>query len=174
MWFSTSREHHQNDSRTPKTETSLESRDPLQFAHDEGIVHRDIKPQNVLLERRGRVKITDFGLAELQEAVHGAEARAGTPAYMAPEQLSGREATVRSDIYALGCVAYAMLAGEPPFGGRTAQIIMARQVREQPPGLRVVRPEVPEAVEAAGLAALEKDPAKRPQSAGAFAARMEA
>jgi serine/threonine-protein kinase len=93
---------------------------------------------------------------------------------MSPEQASGGTVDYRSDIYALGCVAYAMLAGEPPFSGRTAQVIMARQVREQPPSLRVVRPEVPEAVEAAVLAALEKDPVKRPASAGAFAARMEA
>jgi serine/threonine protein kinase len=151
----------------------------LDYAHERDVVHRDVKPANMMFTEEGRAVICDFGVARAVARAGGERLSTsglvvGTPAYMSPEQASGGKVDYRSDIYSLGCVAYAMLAGEPPFGGRTAQIIMARHVREHPPKLRIVRHEVPEAVEAAVLAALEKDPVKRPPSAGAFAARMEA
>ena len=80
-------------------------------AHEQGILHRDLKPANVMLDGRGRVKITDFGLAGLAEGFQGAEVRAGTPTYMAPEQLAGKQVTTRSDIFALGLVLYALFTG---------------------------------------------------------------
>src|SRR5580765_8197527 len=91
----------------------------LAAAHVQGIVHRDLKPANVMLDSRGRARITDFGLAAAAEAVHGKEARSGTPAYMAPEQVAGGAITPRTDVYALGLVLYEMFTGKRPFDGST-------------------------------------------------------
>jgi serine/threonine-protein kinase len=91
----------------------------LAAAHEKGVLHRDLKPENVMLDGRGRVRITDFGLAGLAGGIAGDDVRSGTPAYMAPEQLSGREVTIRSDIYALGLVLYELFTGRKGFDGRT-------------------------------------------------------
>ncbi|HEX5576024.1 MAG TPA: protein kinase, partial [Gemmatimonadales bacterium] len=146
----------------------------LAHAHSHGIVHRDIKPENVLLQD-GSVLVADFGLARALDAVAGERltqsgVAVGTPHYMSPEQASASpELDGRSDIYALGCVLYEMLAGEPPFGGTTAQAILARHAIDQVPRLRTVRPTIPLSVERAVLKALAKVPADRFATAAQFA-----
>jgi len=95
----------------------------LMAAHEQGILHRDLKPANIMIDGRGRAKITDFGLAGLAEGIGGADVRAGTPAYMAPEQLAGKEVSVKSDIYALGLVLYELFTGQRAFEARTPEEI---------------------------------------------------
>jgi len=152
--------------------------DALAFAHARGIVHRDIKPENILLSG-GHAMIADFGVAR---ALAGSGGRLteqglaiGTPAYMSPEQAGGADVVDgRSDVYALGCVLYEMLAGEPPFTGRTAQAILARHLQERPPSLQVVRPTVAPSLQAAVERALAKVPADRYATATQFAEAVEA
>ena len=148
----------------------------LDYAHRHGVVHRDIKPENILLHD-GSALVADFGIAL---AVSTAGSRMtesgmslGTPNYMSPEQAMGeREITPRTDVYALGCVTYEMLIGEPPFTGPTAQAIVARVMTEEPRGLTVQRKSIPPHVEAAILTALSKLPADRFASAAEFAAAL--
>lgn len=149
----------------------------LDYAHRHGVVHRDIKPENILLHD-GRALVADFGIALAASRTAGARMTEtgmslGTPTYMSPEQAMGeREITARSDVYALGCVAYEMLAGEPPFTGPTAQAIVARVMTERPRTLRAQRATVPAHVEAAIQMALEKLPADRFPTVAAFAAAL--
>jgi TolB-like protein/tetratricopeptide (TPR) repeat protein len=145
----------------------------LDYAHHAGVVHRDLKPENILLAD-DQARVADFGVAKaLSEA--GADQltesglAVGTPAYMSPEQASGGQVDSRSDVYALGCVLYEMLAGEPPFLAKSAQALMARHAMEAVPSVRIVRNTVPEEVEDAIFAAMAKVPADRPQSAAQFA-----
>ena len=99
----------------------------LAAAHREGVLHRDLKPANIMLDGRGRVVVTDFGLASLAERVEGFEARNGTPAYMAPEQLAGQEVTALSDIYSLGLVLYEIFTGKRAFAAETlAELVKQR------------------------------------------------
>jgi serine/threonine-protein kinase len=143
----------------------------LDYAHGRNVVHRDIKPENIMFEG-GVAKVCDFGVARAiiraaGEALSSSGLVVGTPSYMSPEQATGEsEVDGRSDIYSLACVLYEMLVGEPPFTGRSAQAIMAKQVKLPPPLLRVVRPEVPEHVERTVHRALAKAPAERPSSGG--------
>ena len=138
----------------------------LGYAHDHGVLHRDIKPENILLEADQAI-VADFGIARaVSEA--GVETLTqpglimGTPAYMSPEQTSGdTQLDARSDLYSLGCVLYEMLAGEPPFTGRSAQAIMAHHAIDPVPPLRTVRPTVPQAVERTIERLLAKVPADR-------------
>jgi len=151
--------------------------DALGYAHRQGIVHRDIKPENILLAGAHCV-IADFGLARALEAAGGERLTdtglaVGTPAYMSPEQASSdARLDGRSDLYSLGCVLYEMLAGEPPFTGRTAQAIIARRFSEPPPRLRTLR-EVPERFEQVVLKALARAPADRFAPAGELAGALE-
>jgi serine/threonine-protein kinase len=144
----------------------------LAAAHDQGILHRDLKPANVMIDGRGRAKITDFGLAELQEAVHGEAARAGTPAYMAPEQLAGREATVRSDLYALGLVLYELFTGRAALTGRTPDEIARAQQESTPTSPSSLVDGIDPAVERVILRCLDTEPLRRPASALAVAAAL--
>jgi len=145
----------------------------LQYAHEQGVVHRDIKPGNVLL-KRGRPMLTDFGVAI---AVGAASERRltksgyspGTPAYMSPEQARGeRDVDARADQYSLACVVFEMLAGEPPFTG-TPQAVMSRHAKEQPPSVRILRPDVPQSFEHVLERALAKHREERFESTDSFA-----
>jgi len=144
----------------------------LDHAHGRNVLHRDIKPANILFDG-ARALVCDFGIARAIEAAATDRSSSGfvlgTPAYMSPEQARGiGPLDSRSDIYALACVVYEMLAGEPPLSGPTLQAIVARQAHERPRRLRVVRPDLPGHVEAALEQALAKEPLRRPRSAGAF------
>jgi len=146
----------------------------LDYAHRHGVIHRDIKPENILLHD-GSALVADFGIA-LAVASAGSVRMTetgmslGTPRYMSPEQAMGeREITARSDIYALGCVTYEMLSGDPPFIGSTAQAIIAKVMTEKPASLQKQRARVPDEVEDAVLTALEKLPADRFATAAQFA-----
>lgn len=148
--------------------------DALSYAHGHGIVHRDIKPENILLAG-AHARVADFGIARAVTAA-GADAltqtgiAVGTPVYMSPEQAAGdRTLDARSDVYSLGCVAYEMLAGEPPFTGATPEAILARKSLEAVPSLRVVREAVPLGVQEAVAKALSKVPADRFVTASEFA-----
>jgi TolB-like protein/tetratricopeptide (TPR) repeat protein/tRNA A-37 threonylcarbamoyl transferase component Bud32 len=153
--------------------------DALSYAHQQGVVHRDIKPGNILLAR-GHARVADLGIARAVTAAGGQTLTetglaVGTPAYMSPEQASGeREVDARSDVYSLGCVVYEMLAGQPPYTGATAGAVLARKVMEPVPSLRVVRETVPVGVEQAVTKALAKAPADRFGSALQFAEALEA
>jgi serine/threonine-protein kinase len=146
----------------------------LDYAHRKGVIHRDIKPENILLHD-GQALVADFGIALALSTAGGTRMTEtglslGTPHYMSPEQAMGeREITGRSDVYALGCVLYEMLTGDPPFTGSTAQAIVAQVVTEAPRRLTPRRHTIPAHVEAAVLRALEKLPADRFASAAEFA-----
>ncbi len=151
----------------------------LDHAHRHGVVHRDIKPANILLVG-SQALVADFGVARaVAEAgsgdLTGTGMAVGTPAYMSPE-LAGGDPHLdgRSDIYALGCVVYEMLAGEPPFGGRTAQVVLARHLQDPPPSLGVVRPTAPLRLQQAIERALAKVPADRFATADEFGRELAA
>jgi eukaryotic-like serine/threonine-protein kinase len=148
----------------------------LAHAHAAGVVHRDIKPENILLDEDG-VRVADFGIARALDEAAGERITTsglvlGTPAYMSPEQGWGGPLDGRADIYALGCVLYEMLAGEPPFTGATAQAIFARHAAAPVPPLATVRPEVGAGLERIVLRALAKAPANRFRSAAALEAAL--
>ena len=146
----------------------------LDHAHRHGVIHRDIKPENILLTAEGDTLVADFGIAR---AVGGEDERltetgmaVGTPAYMSPEQAAGeRTLDARTDIYSLGVVLYEMLAGEPPYTGATAQVILARRLSETPRPLRTVRETIPDSIDLAVQKALAKAPADRFTTAAQFA-----
>jgi serine/threonine-protein kinase len=144
----------------------------LSAAHEKGVIHRDLKPANVMIDSQGQVVIMDFGLAGVAEQMVGAEIGAGTPAYMAPEQLAGREVTVRSDIYALGLVLYEMFTGKRPFEGRSAAEQRRLQEESLPPSLTTLVKEIDPAIERVILRCLAPDPRARPASALAVAAAL--
>jgi Tol biopolymer transport system component len=151
----------------------------LDYAHRHDVIHRDIKPENVLLHD-GSALVADFGIALAASKAGGARMTEtgmslGTPHYMSPEQAMGeREITARSDVYALGCVLYEMLLGEPPFTGPTAQSIVAKVMSEKPARLVPRRDRIPPALEDAVLTALEKLPADRFATAAEFAEALRA
>jgi tetratricopeptide (TPR) repeat protein len=151
----------------------------LGYAHAHGVIHRDIKPENILLEGDQAV-VADFGVARAISAAGDARLTEtgfalGTPAYMSPEQAAAsRDLDGRSDLYAVGCVLYEMLVGQPPFGGATAQQMLARHAMDPVPPLRTVRDTVPVGVERSVMRALAKVPADRFPTAAAFAEALNA
>ena len=153
--------------------------DALAYAHSHGIVHRDIKPENILLES-GHAVVSDFGVARAIGAAAGdrltsAGVALGTPTYMSPEQAAGESIVDgRTDVYALGCTLYEMLAGQPPFTGPTAESVVHQHIVAAPVPVTVIRPSVPAWVAAAIAQALAKEPADRFPTAADFAAALEA
>jgi len=150
----------------------------LDYAHRHGVIHRDIKPENILLHD-GRALVADFGIALAAVRSDGGSRMTetgmslGTPHYMSPEQAMGeRDLDARTDVYALGCVLYEMLTGEPPFSGPSAQAIIAKVMTERPTPPSATRDTVPDAVEEAALTALAKLPVDRFASAAEFAAAL--
>ncbi len=158
----------------------------LDYAHQHGIVHRDVKPSNLLLHPDGRLLLADFGIArpldqrDLPDIALASDtdddggltvggATLGTPDYMAPEQIRGERVGPAADIYALGVVTFAALAGRAPFGGGPTAQVLGRQLNDPPPPLRSVRPDAPARLEEVIFWALAKDANDRPASAGAFA-----
>jgi serine/threonine-protein kinase len=146
----------------------------LAAAHAKGIIHRDIKPANVLYDdETGRVLVSDFGIAAVRPADDAkGDSRltqtgmiVGTPQYMSPEQLVGEEATDRTDVYALGLLAYELVAGKGPFPATTPQALMAMHLRDVPPALSTIRPDVDPEFERLVAACLDKEPARRPSAA---------
>ena len=142
----------------------------LQEAGKQNVIHRDIKPENIMLSTNGEVKITDFGLARVnndaqKQALTQVGVTMGTPLYMSPEQVEGRSIDQRSDIYSLGVTAYQMLAGRPPFDGDNALSIALQHVKDQAPALSTLRPDVP--IELCQLVEMmmEKNREKRPADA---------
>jgi len=142
----------------------------LEVAHEQGVIHRDIKPQNMVVEADGVLKVMDFGIARLAQrqpdsGMTQAGAAIGTPEYMAPEQLGGQEIDARADIYAAGCVLYECLTGKPPFTAETPYQLVAQVLTEVAPSPRTINAEVTPALDALVMQAIAKDPAGRPQSA---------
>ena len=141
-------------------------------AHGQGVLHRDLKPANIMIDSRGELRVTDFGLAAIAEQLKGDEIRSGTPAYMAPEQLTGTEVSAQSDLYAVGLILYEMFTGKMPFEANTiAEMTRLRQEN------RVTSPstltkDLDKAVEMAILRCLDSDPKMRPASAMALSAML--
>ena len=165
----------------------------LDYAHARGIIHRDVKPSNMLVHPDGRVLLADFGIAHLLHvpelisepalgqggtrsttALTQASSTIGTPEFMAPEQVRGDMLTPAIDQYALGIATYAMLVGQTPFGGGDVTAVLLRQLGSPPPPLRRRRPEIPARVEEVIFWALAKDPADRPATASQFARALRA
>jgi serine/threonine-protein kinase len=150
----------------------------LTYAHEQGVVHRDIKPENILISD-DRALIADFGVAKATAEAGGETLSTygivlGTPEYMSPEQVVGEKSVdARADVWALGCVLFEMLAGDPPFSGRTRSAIVARVLQERVPSLEVVRPGVPVGLIDLVTKALSKVPADRHSSAAEFSEAME-
>ena len=140
--------------------------DALSYAHARGVIHRDIKPENILLES-GHAVVADFGIARAVSAASGEQLTqtgmaVGTPAYMSPEQASGSEdVDGRSDLYALGCVLYEMLAGQPPFSGPSLQAVLAKRLTEVAPEISTIRPDVPARVSGVVRTLLAREPEDR-------------
>jgi len=158
--------------RLPPADTSRILREvasALEYAHKRGVIHRDIKPHNVLIEAEtGRSLVTDFGIARTAEggSLTATGMLVGTPAYLSPEQVAGEGGDHRADIYALGVVAYEMLTGQPPVTGPTPTAVLMKRLGEPPPALAKVRPDAPELLRDVIEGMLATDPAERFQTAG--------
>ena len=154
------------------TSIAAQLADALHHAHQRGLIHRDVKPSNVLITRDGRPLLTDFGIAKALHESAGLTRTGtsiGTPEYMAPEQIQGQKVDGRTDIYALGIVLYEMLVGWVPFTATTPVAVLYRQVNEPPPPLRQANINVPPWLEAVAIKALTKTPQDRYQQASEFA-----
>src|SRR6266545_2949801 len=149
--------------------------DALAAAHARGLIHRDVKPANVMLSGDGTVKVMDFGIARAttSETITQTHAVIGTAQYISPEQVEGREDDARSDLYSLGCMLYEMLTGRVPFSGESPIAIAYRHVREDPVPLRRIDPRVPPAFEAISMRAMAKNPYHRYQTAAEMQADLE-
>jgi eukaryotic-like serine/threonine-protein kinase len=145
------------------------------FAHRHGVIHRDFKPHNVIVDDLGHAKVTDFGIARAGASeMTETGSIMGTAQYLSPEQAQGHAVTATSDIYSIGVMLYEMLAGRLPFEGDSAVAVALKHLSEQPPPISQWRPDVHPALEAVVMAALAKDPAQRWQSAEDLAAALEA
>ena len=157
-------------------ELALQVARGLSFAHESGLVHRDVKPQNVLLDADGRAKVTDFGIAHAVD-VDGMTITGtimGTSNYIAPEQARGQPVDEQTDVYSLGCVLYELLAGDVPFDGDNFVAVAMRHVNDPVPSVRDIRPDVPPRLDWAIQQAMAKDHDERFESMADFAAELEA
>jgi serine/threonine-protein kinase len=149
----------------------------LEYMHSHGVVHRDLKPQNIMLCNDGSIRIMDFGIARSQASRRltfvGFTPAMGTPDYMAPEQVRGSRGDQRTDIYALGAILYEMSTGETPFGGDSAYVIMNARVTGDPVAPRKVNPKLTPVLEEIILHAMERDPKRRYQSAAEMKAELD-
>jgi eukaryotic-like serine/threonine-protein kinase len=148
----------------------------LQAAHEQGIIHRDIKPQNVLIDAKGEVKLMDFGIArmtEAKDAMTQAGLIVGTPHYMSPEQVQAKQLDPRSDVYSVGVLIYEMLAGRRPFESTALTGVLTAHITEIPKPLVELRPEIGETVSAIVMRCLAKDPKARYADAGALLADLD-
>jgi serine/threonine protein kinase len=147
----------------------------VHYAHTQGVLHRDLKPGNILIDAEGEPHLTDFGLAKVdfEASLTGSATLLGTPAYMAPEQAGGGRATVATDIYSLGAVLYELLTGRPPFRGTTPIETLRRVVDEEAPPPKTINRHVARDLGVVCMKALEKDPLRRYATAGEFAADLE-
>src|SRR6266478_6044891 len=144
----------------------------LAAAHERGVIHRDLKPANLMLDGSGKIRITDFGLASIAASIEDADVKAGTPAYMAPEQLEGKEVTAKSDLYSLGLVLYEILTGRRAFDARTVPELMKQREKSSPASPSSIVRDLDPVVERVILRCLEHDPAQRPASALQVAAAL--
>ena len=148
----------------------------IEHAHRKGMIHRDLKPSNILIDESGQPLIADFGLVKRAgdgSSLTSSGAILGTPAYMAPEQISGDEAAPAADIYSLGAILYQLLTGRPPFRAGTVAETLAQVLERDPVAPRKLRPSIPRELEYICLKCLEKSPGKRYHSAAALAADLE-
>src|SRR3954463_9815057 len=162
---------------TTALELGIQMARALSFAHQQGLVHRDVKPQNVLLNGAGEAKVTDFGIARSLDVQHGMTQTGtvlGTSDYIAPEQAQGQRVDEQTDVYSLGIVLYELLTNEVPFPGENFVAVAMRHINEEPPSIRDKRPDVSPRLEAAVHRAMAKDAADRFPTMVDFCHELEA
>jgi serine/threonine-protein kinase len=150
--------------------------DGLQAAHVQGVIHRDLKSQNIIINSANQIKVIDFGLAHTQQ-MQGLTATGlimGTPEYMAPEQVSGKKVDERADVYSLGIILYELFTGKVPFTGPSAIAIGFQQMKDPPVPPSSVNPQIPPAIELVILKALQKEPMQRQRSVAEVKNELEA
>jgi len=144
----------------------------LAAAHERGVIHRDLKPANLMLDSTGKIRITDFGLASVAASIEAGDVRAGTPAYMAPEQLEGKEVTLKSDLYSLGLVLYEILTGKRAFNATSLPELIRQRESSVPANPSTIVRDLDPLVERVILRCMENDPVQRPASAFQVAAAL--
>ena len=162
---------------TTALELGIQIARALSFAHQQGLVHRDVKPQNVLLNGEGEAKVTDFGIARSLDVQHGMTQTGtvlGTSDYIAPEQAQGQRVDEQTDVYSLGVVLYELLTNEVPFPGENFVAVAMRHINEPPPSIRDKRPDVSPRLEAAIHRAMAKDAADRFPTMADFCRELDA
>jgi serine/threonine-protein kinase len=148
----------------------------LEAAHQQGVIHRDLKSQNIIINSSNQIKIIDFGLARTAhlEGMTVSGLIMGTPEYMAPEQVAGKKVDERADIYSLGIILYEIFTGRLPFTGDSAISVGFKQIKDDPPSPRSINPQISEEVEAIILKALQKDPIQRYRTVSDLKRALEA
>ena len=158
-----------------KLDITMEVLAGLQFAHQRGVIHRDVKPSNVRVMPDGRIKIMDFGIARLQkaDATGGSGAIVGTPTYMAPEQITNGAITPATDVFSVGCMLYELLCYQRPFQAESVHGVLYQVLTTEPRPLRTVAPSIPAALERVVAKAMNKVPHERYESAGQMMSTLQ-